>query len=96
MSRKSQIGEVFDGFKSWAKLQTGHKIKQFQFDNAFIDTSTVWDSPLVLLPVLHQQMGTVEHRHGHLVDLALACVTQACRTSYHLLGLCNACGVLSL
>jgi len=80
---KSDIEEVFEKFKAWAELQCNEKIKHLQSDNAleFKKLSKTLDkygiNHRLSCPYSHQQMGTVERRHRHIVDTAIALLKKA-------------------
>lgn len=78
IERKSQVASVLKEFKIHVEVLCNKRIKSFQSDNGgeflvlknFLSENRIahWKS----CPHKHQQMGTVERRHRHIVDIGLA------------------------
>lgn len=83
IQQKSQVKETFIKFKTQVELFFDRKIRAVQSDNSgeFIALkdffSTVGITHRRLCPHIHQQMGTVERRHRHIVDIGIALLHHA-------------------
>lgn len=83
IQRKSQVQTVFIEFKNYIELQCNRKIRAIQTDNGgkfialkpFLSDHGIahWRSCLHI----HQQMGSVERRHRHIMDIGLSLLDHA-------------------
>jgi len=83
MHKKSQVINIFKTFKALVENQTGHKICALQTDNAreylslthFLHQHGIHHR--LICPYTHEQNGSVEHKHRHIVDMGLTLLATA-------------------
>jgi len=77
MHKKSQVINIFKTFKTLVENQTGHKICALQTDNVreylsltpFLHQHGIHHR--LICPYTHEQNGSVERKHRHIVDMGL-------------------------
>jgi len=80
---KSQVKNVFKIFKNLVENQTGYKILALQYDNAkeYLSlTSYLQECGInhrLSCPYTHEQNGSVERKHRHIVDMGLTLLSTA-------------------
>jgi len=83
ISHKSQATSAFLQFKSLVENQIGYSLETLQTDNAkeFLSLTKVLNiygiSHILTLPHTHEQNGSIERKHYHIVDTSLALLAAA-------------------